>query len=44
MDTVSKVLFSVYGIALLIVLVILVYLIVKRIDTKEREDFEKRSN
>jgi uncharacterized membrane protein YkvI len=35
---------AVYGVTGFIVLIALIYLVVKRIDEKKREDFEKRSN
>jgi hypothetical protein len=35
---------AIYGLLGLLAFVAIIYLIVKRIDEKQREDFEKRSN
>jgi uncharacterized membrane protein YhaH (DUF805 family) len=44
MDAIPFFIAAAYGFIGLLVFVALIYLIVKRIDDKQREDFEKRSN
>lgn len=44
MDAIPFFIAAAYGFIGMLVFVALIYLIVKRIDDKQREDFEKRSN
>jgi len=44
METFTEILLSIYGVIGLAVLVIIVYLIFRRIEIKKKEDFEKRDN
>lgn len=44
MDAIPFFIAAAYGFIGLLVFVALIYLIVKRIEEKQREDFEKRSN
>jgi uncharacterized membrane protein YhaH (DUF805 family) len=44
MDAIPFFIAAAYGFIGLLVFVALIYLIVKRLDDKQREDFEKRSN
>ena len=44
MDTATSLILSLYGLAGLGILVVIVYLIIRRIKIKKKEDFEKRDN
>lgn len=44
MDLIVGFMFSLYGLFALFCLIALIYFIVKRLDDKKREDFEKRDN
>jgi len=44
MNTLVNIVFSIYGLGVLIALVLLVYFIVKRVKDKKTENFEKRDN
>jgi len=41
---VGKLIFFIYGLFGLAVVVLLIYLLVKRLDNEKKEDFEKRDN
>jgi uncharacterized membrane protein len=44
MNTLVNIIFSIYGLGVLIALVLLIYFIVKRVKDKKTENFEKRDN
>jgi len=44
MNTLVSIVFSIYGLGILIALILLVYFIVKRVRDKKSENFEKRDN
>jgi uncharacterized membrane protein len=44
MDTPAIVIMSLYGLGFIIMVILLIYLIFRRIHIKESEDFEKRNN
>jgi len=44
MGLAEKILFSVYGLAFLALLIILIYLLFRRLEIREKENFEKREN
>ena len=44
MDPAAKIILWVYGTVAVIVLFLLIYLIIKRIEKKKNEDFESRTN
>jgi flagellar biogenesis protein FliO len=44
MNTLVNIIFSIYGLGVLIALILLVYFIVKRVKDKKSENFEKRDN
>jgi hypothetical protein len=44
MDNFTEIMLSIYGLAGLVVLIIIIYLIIRRIRISKEEDFEKRDN
>jgi uncharacterized membrane protein len=44
MEEISITILFIYGLVLLAVIIILIYLLLKRLDDKKHEDFEKRDN
>ncbi|MDD4960795.1 MAG: hypothetical protein PHX07_01005 [Candidatus Marinimicrobia bacterium] len=44
MDTLINIIFSLYGLGILVALGLLIYFIVKRVKAKKTENFEKRDN
>ena len=44
MNTASTIILGVYGLAGLAIVILIVYLIIRRIKIKKDEDFEKRDN
>jgi hypothetical protein len=44
MDTGAKVILSLYAFGAVVVIILLIYLIDKRIKDRDKEDFEKRDN
>jgi hypothetical protein len=44
MDNFPEIILSIYGLAGLVVLIIIIYLIIRRVKISKKEDFEKRDN
>jgi len=44
MDPIGKTVLTLYGLGIFVVAILLIYLIIRRINIKDREDFEKRNN
>lgn len=44
MEATTNIIISIYALGFIIVVLLLVYLLMRRINIKEREDFEERDN